>query len=60
LSTAIAFGLSFATVLTLVVTPSALMLQANFREWRSKRRVRGSEPPAPARTAPAEVPRAAE
>jgi hypothetical protein len=36
------------------------MLQANFREWRSKRRVRGSEPPAPARTAPAEVPRAAE
>ena len=30
LSTAIAFGLSFATVLTLVVTPSALMVRANF------------------------------
>ena len=31
LSTAIAFGLSFATLLTLVVTPSALMLRANLK-----------------------------
>ncbi|TFG88381.1 MAG: hypothetical protein E4H18_02315, partial [Hyphomicrobiales bacterium] len=60
LSTAIAFGLTFATVLTLVVTPSALMLQANVHAWRGKRRARGSAPPAPSRTAPAEVPRAAE
>jgi multidrug efflux pump len=34
LSTAIVFGLGFATVLTLVVTPAALMLIANAAEWR--------------------------
>ncbi|MEE8271549.1 MAG: efflux RND transporter permease subunit, partial [Alphaproteobacteria bacterium] len=33
LSTAIVFGLSFATVLTLVVTPSALMVRANLKAW---------------------------
>lgn len=33
LSTAIVFGLSFATVLTLVVTPCALMLRANVESW---------------------------
>jgi len=38
LSTAIAFGLAFATVLTLVVTPSALMLRANMRVWLDRRR----------------------
>jgi multidrug efflux pump len=45
LSTAIAFGLAFATILTLVVTPSALMLRSNMRgrldrwgEWRKGRR----------------------
>jgi multidrug efflux pump len=45
LSSAIAFGLAFATVLTLVVTPSALMARANMRtrldrwgQWRSGRR----------------------
>lgn len=45
LSTAIAFGLAFATVLTLVVTPSALMLRANMRgyldrgrEWSARRK----------------------
>jgi len=32
LSSAIAFGLAFATVLTLVVTPSALMVRANLRD----------------------------
>lgn len=36
LSTSIVFGLAFATVLTLVVTPSALMLRANFQDWRKK------------------------
>jgi multidrug efflux pump len=38
LSTAIVFGLGFATVLTLVVTPAALMLIANFATWRQRRR----------------------
>jgi multidrug efflux pump len=52
LSTAIVFGLTFATVLTLVVTPSALMLQANLRGWRLRRRAGGlteesSRPQAP-------------
>ncbi|MGB0681926.1 MAG: efflux RND transporter permease subunit [Magnetovibrionaceae bacterium] len=40
LATAIVFGLGFATLLTLVVTPSALMARANFRHWRSNRRTR--------------------
>jgi multidrug efflux pump len=35
LSTAIVFGLGFATVLTLIVTPAALMLIANGAEWRA-------------------------
>jgi multidrug efflux pump len=38
LSTAIVFGLGFATVLTLVVTPSALMLRANVRAWLGRRK----------------------
>ncbi|HJP45249.1 MAG: efflux RND transporter permease subunit [Arenicellales bacterium] len=38
LSTSIVFGLGFATVLTLLVTPSALMLKANIHSWREKRR----------------------
>jgi multidrug efflux pump len=41
LSTAIVFGLAFATVLTLVVTPSALMVRANVGAWWAKRRGRG-------------------
>ena len=40
LSTAIACGLAFATVLTLVVTPSALMLRANAVALRDRRRAR--------------------
>ena len=40
LSTSIVFGLGFATILTLVVTPSALMLQANLSRWWSGRRQR--------------------
>ncbi|MHA1597811.1 MAG: efflux RND transporter permease subunit [Alphaproteobacteria bacterium] len=38
LSTSIVFGLGFATLLTLFVTPSALMLRENFRNWRAGRR----------------------
>jgi multidrug efflux pump len=37
IATAIVFGLGFATVLTLVVTPAALMLRANARRWRERR-----------------------
>ena len=33
LSTAIVFGLIFATILTLIVTPSALMLRENVKTW---------------------------
>ena len=42
LSTAIVFGLGFATILTLVVTPSALMIKANIHDWRQRRRERAS------------------
>lgn len=41
LATSITFGLGFATILTLVVTPSSLMLRANVRNWRHRRRERG-------------------
>ncbi|MDP7668128.1 MAG: efflux RND transporter permease subunit [Rhodospirillales bacterium] len=37
LSAAIVFGLGFATLLTLVVTPSALMLRGNLGAWRRRR-----------------------
>ena len=37
LSTTIVFGLSFATVLTLIVTPCALMLRSNLTAWREER-----------------------
>ncbi|MTI10721.1 efflux RND transporter permease subunit [Curvivirga aplysinae] len=40
LSTAIAFGLAFATVLTLVLTPCALMLRGNIKDWYDKRKTR--------------------
>ncbi|MEA2938627.1 MAG: multidrug efflux pump [Alphaproteobacteria bacterium] len=36
LSTAIVFGLGFATLLTLIVTPAALMAIENLREWRMR------------------------
>jgi multidrug efflux pump len=36
LSTAIVFGLGFATLLTLIVTPSALMVRANLAAWRRR------------------------
>ena len=37
LSTAIVFGLIFATILTLVVTPSLLMLRENISKWYEKK-----------------------
>ena len=40
LSTAIAFGLTFATVLTLIVTPSALLARENVKNWRLRRQER--------------------
>ena len=43
LSTAIVFGLGFATVLTLIVTPAALMAIANVATWRERRRQRRAE-----------------
>jgi hypothetical protein len=36
LSTAIVFGLGFATVLTLIVTPAALLLIERMAEWRRR------------------------
>jgi multidrug efflux pump len=36
LSTAIAFGLGFATILTLVVTPALLLLIERMAEWRRR------------------------
>jgi multidrug efflux pump len=38
LATAIACGLTFSTILTLIVTPAALMLRENFTSWRKRRR----------------------
>ena len=43
LSTAIVFGLGFATILTLVVTPAMLMGLANISEARARRRARKAE-----------------
>ncbi|MEQ9350081.1 MAG: hypothetical protein RII27_06045, partial [Alphaproteobacteria bacterium] len=37
LASAIAFGLAFASILTLVVTPSALMAKENVANWFSRR-----------------------
>jgi multidrug efflux pump len=46
LSTAIVFGLGFATVLTLIVTPAALMAIENMRVWRVRfwEKLRGRKP----------------
>ena len=51
LATSIVFGLGFATVLTLVVTPSALMLRGNVRAWLDRRRARREERAAAAQPA---------
>lgn len=45
LSTAIVFGLTFATLLTLLVTPCSLMVREKWRGWRARRR---QNRPAPA------------
>ena len=56
LSTAIAFGLIFATLLTLIFTPAALMLRANVMGWfarrRERRAARREEPEAAQRPLP--------
>ncbi len=50
LSTAIAFGLAFSTLLTLVVTPSALMLRANVADWWARKRAKQKHPAPPSDT----------
>ncbi|MCG8508043.1 MAG: efflux RND transporter permease subunit, partial [Rhodospirillales bacterium] len=40
LAAAIVFGLGFASILTLIVTPCSLMLRANVSAWRARRRER--------------------
>ncbi|NKB48508.1 MAG: AcrB/AcrD/AcrF family protein [Alphaproteobacteria bacterium] len=42
LATAIAAGLTFSTVLTLIITPSALMARENVTAWRQRRRLADS------------------
>ncbi|MEQ9642188.1 MAG: efflux RND transporter permease subunit [Alphaproteobacteria bacterium] len=43
LATAVAFGLAFATLLTLIVTPSLLALGARVTAWRQRRAERRAE-----------------
>jgi len=57
LSTAIVFGLCFATVLTLVATPAALMARTNLRALWDMKRARGNAPEGPE---PVGLPHAAE
>ena len=40
LSSTIAFGLAFATILTLIVTPALLMIRSNVVAWKTGRRAR--------------------
>ena len=42
LSASVAGGLAFATILTLLLTPSFLMIQANVAAWAARRRERRS------------------
>jgi multidrug efflux pump len=60
LSTAIVFGLGFATLLTLFVTPSALMLRENLRSWREGRRRRAAESAQAPDASTPQLPKAAE
>jgi len=53
LSTAIVAGLSFATLLTLLITPSALMFRENVTVWRANRSGKNDVAPG-ANSAPAE------
>ncbi len=50
LSAAIVYGLGFAAVLTMIVTPAALMVRANYQVWLDKRASR----PVDQKTQPAE------
>lgn len=59
LSLAIAWGLTFATLITLVLTPCLLMLGAQVSAWRQRRHVK-PPPPVPARPRPVPIPQAAE
>ena len=43
LSSSVAGGLAFATILTLLLTPSLLMVQANTSEWLARRRARTAD-----------------
>ena len=47
LATSIVFGLGFATLLTLVVTPAALMLRGNIWSWLERRRNKARQAPIP-------------
>ena len=58
LSQAIVYGLGFATVLTLILTPCALMLEANLARWRQRRRFARMRPETHAE--PADMAEAAE
>lgn len=61
LSTAIVFGLAFATVLTLLITPCALMLRSNVASWWRRRTGRPeTQPPVSEDAEPARLPHAAE
>jgi multidrug efflux pump len=53
LSLAIAWGLTFATLITLLLTPCLLMLGARFEAWRERRR---GQPAAAVRPAPKQLP----
>jgi multidrug efflux pump len=50
LSSSVAGGLAFATVLTLFLTPSLLMIGANSSDWLARRRERNRDNRAPAYT----------
>ncbi len=52
LSTDIGFGLTFATILTLVVTPAALMLKVNAAGWLARNRRTALVPEVPEMPAP--------
>jgi multidrug efflux pump len=48
LSSSVAGGLAFATMLTLFLTPSLLMIQANTSDWLARRKARAGSTAAPA------------
>jgi len=50
LSSSVAGGLAFATILTLFLTPSLLMIQANTSEWLARRKTRAAQRAATARS----------